>query len=203
MANFEAAYQKVLQAEGGYQNNPNDSGNYNSLGALIGTNWGISAPVYEGWIGRPPTVYDMKNMPLSTAKSIYKTRFWDRIRGDEIRNQDVAEIVFDGAVNHGVSRGTKLLQKVLFINQDGVFGPVTLAAVNINNPATTYTRYKKARIDFYRKLAENPRQAVFLTGWLNRMEKFDAYSNSSSPIIGIALTALIVWGIVKYTGNAN
>ena len=59
MAKFDPAYSIVLRLEGGYQNNPADKGNYNSLGDLVGTKYGISAPVLEQWIGRPPTKMDM------------------------------------------------------------------------------------------------------------------------------------------------
>ena len=38
-------------------------------------------------------------------------------------------MVFDAAVNHGVTTATKLLQKAVEVKDDGKIGPVTLAAV--------------------------------------------------------------------------
>lgn len=203
MASFDLAYKKVLDAEGGYQKHPNDRGNYNSLGALVGTNWGISAPVYETWIHRPPTETDMRNMPLSTAKNIYRVRFWDRIQGNQIRNQNLADFIFDGAVNHGVSTGVRLLQKALRIREDGVLGNQTLFAINAANPAALYNRYKEERIRFYHKIAERPGQSVFLTGWLNRMKKFDAYPKSGSPLLFLVLAGVAGWVWLKYKGHAD
>src|SRR5690606_6583861 len=119
MASFSVAYPVVARAEGGYQNHPNDSGNYNSLGQLVGTNWGISAPVYESWIGHPPSSADMKAITKETAMSILKAKFWNTIKGDQIVDQDVATIFLDGHVNHGRT-GIKLMQQVLGITADGI-----------------------------------------------------------------------------------
>jgi len=185
MANFQAALALVLKAEGGYQNDARDSGNRNSRGELVGTNYGISAPVYEAWIGRPPTIADMRNMTRAAAGEIYRDRYWNRVRGDDINDQPIANLIFDGTVNHGVSRGVKMVQKVLNIRQDGVFGTQTLAAVNAAIPAALYNAIKTERIRFYRQIAKND-NAAFLQGWLNRMEKFKDYA---APVGGAALIA--------------
>ena len=179
MASFEIAYQRVLGAEGGYQKNPNDTGNYNSAGELIGTNYGISAPVLEVWLGRVPSQWDMKLLELWEVKKIYRQRFWDPIRVEQLSEQPIADILFDGRVNHGRT-GTKLLQKVLGVAADGVVGPVTLSAITARPPAQLYWQYKDAREQFYRYLAANrPGQAVFLNGWLNRLKKFQDYPRPS------------------------
>ena len=88
MANFNLFLPELLKAEGGYQNKISDrKGNTNSLGQMVGTKYGISAPVYEAYIKRPPTVSDMKNLPLSTAVLIAKKYYWDACNADEIENQ--------------------------------------------------------------------------------------------------------------------
>jgi lysozyme family protein len=192
MADFQTAYHLVADAEGGYQRHPNDTGNYNSRNELVGTNWGISAPVYENWINQPPTEADMRNMPAATARSIYKTRFWDDIRGDEIRSQAVANIFFDGRVNHGRT-GTKIMQRVLKIPADGVVGPQTLQAINRANPEQLYIAYREARRAFYYELAErSPSLSVFLQGWFNRLATFNEYTGGAVAIGGGAIIALVI-----------
>uniref|UniRef100_UPI001F2088F0 glycosyl hydrolase 108 family protein n=1 Tax=Tenacibaculum piscium TaxID=1458515 RepID=UPI001F2088F0 len=62
MANYQTFQKKIQRAEGGYQILKTDSGNYNSLKQLVGTNFGVSAKVYERNIGRPPSIADMKNI---------------------------------------------------------------------------------------------------------------------------------------------
>jgi lysozyme family protein len=50
----------------------------------------------------------------------YETNYWDRVRGDEIQWQDVAEEVFDTAVNCGIGTALKLLDEILNVgNRNG------------------------------------------------------------------------------------
>ena len=123
MANFDIAYNRTAKWEGGYTDNPNDLGNYNSRSELVGTNWGVSAKKYEDYLGRPPSKWEMKNMPKWQAKNIFKADEWTRMKGDTIQNQPLANIIFDGLVNHG--KGTQLLQEVLGIETDNIYGPKT------------------------------------------------------------------------------
>lgn len=191
MASFNIAYQLVSKAEGGYQKHPNDRGNYNSLKQLVGTNWGIAAFVYEDWIGRPPTESDMRNMSAATARNIYKTKFWDDILGDQIQDQAVANIFFDGRVNHGRT-GTTIMQRVLGVSVDGRVGPQTLQAINQANPAQVYTAYREARKRFYHELVvKRPSDSVFLDGWIKRIESFQEYAGGAVAIGGGAILALI------------
>lgn len=197
MANFNIAYQLVAKAEGGYQSSPEDSGNYNSLGELVGTNWGISAPTYEGWIGRAPTKKDMLNMSKSTAEEIYHKKFWAAIRGDQINDQDVANIFFDGVVNHGRT-GVKIMQSVLNVPQDGIVGPGTIGQLNAQPPAKVYVQYREARKAFYYDLVNRKRSlGIFLQGWLNRISRFQAYTSYSAPIGGIIALIGIYFLITK------
>ena len=173
MANFQTAYLLVADAEGGYQNHPNDRGNYNSLGQLVGTNLGIAAPTYEDWIGRPPTAADMRAITPEIARAIYRSKYWDDIKGDQIQSQAVANIFFDGRVNHGRT-GTYIMQRVVGVDDDGRVGPITLQAINSANPAQLVEAYKEARRSFYHQLvASNPSFGVFLNGWLNRLANFE------------------------------
>lgn len=194
MANFYTAYELVADAEGGYQKHPNDTGNYNSLGNLVGTNWGISAPVYENWIGRPPTEGDMRSMSAQDARAIYRANFWDDIRGDQIQSQAVANIFFDGRVNHGRT-GTKIMQRVLNIPDDGRVGPQTIQAINAADPGQLYVAYREARRKFYYELSESrPSLSVFLQGWLNRLAKFNEYTGGAVAVgSGAIIALLIVW----------
>ena len=41
----------------------------------------------------------MKSLSPSMAKDIYKKNYWNPIRGNEIKNQDSANIIYDMAVN--------------------------------------------------------------------------------------------------------
>jgi len=179
MANFNQSYERLKRWEGGYQSNPNDPGNYNSRGELVGTNYGINAAVFEDWIGRPPTKSEVQNMAASTAKSIYRLRFWDKIWGDQIPSQPVADILFDGVVNHG--RGVRLAQEVLGVATDNSFGQNTFNAL-VSFPAREfYLQYKERRRRYYEALVQNdPSLGVFLNGWMKRINSFTDFSGEPS-----------------------
>lgn len=172
MANFNSYLPLLEKVEGGFQKLSGDSGNYNSLGQLVGTNWGISAKVYEVWIKRPPTETDMRNMLKGTAIEIYKKWFWQPMLADFYPNQSVANIIVDHAVNAGVSSAGKLLQRVLNafghnLEVDGKVGSETLSAIKSTNQEQLHKKIKQARTDFYRNIG-----GEFLQGWLNRLNSF-------------------------------
>lgn len=100
MANFDKAHKYIVEEEGGYQDLTNDTGNY-SDGLLIGTNYGISADTLKTYLGRTPSREEMKNLSFEDAVLIYVRMYWNRILGDDIKNQSVALLIYDGSVNQG------------------------------------------------------------------------------------------------------
>ena len=66
----------VLEHEGGYVNHPKDPGGR--------TNMGITQRTYQNFYGRPVTEEEMKTMPRRDAAEIYKSMYWDEIRGDDL-----------------------------------------------------------------------------------------------------------------------
>ena len=111
MANFDEAYQRTLKFEGGWVNDDNDSGKetYKGISRVYEKNW-------EGW--KIVDAYKKKpNFPknLETdkklqelVKSCYRKNYWNAIWGDKIRNQGVANDLYDAAVNMGVGTSIKL-----------------------------------------------------------------------------------------------
>ena len=98
---------------------------------------------------------------------IYKTRYWDTVRADELPHQ-IRYTVFDMAVNAGPKRAIMMLQKLGGVVQDGVPGDITLTAAE----RVTLSDYTRAREDFYKMLvARNATQGKFLNGWLRRVTK--------------------------------
>lgn len=168
MADFEKAIPIILKHEGGYVNHPNDPG-----GA---TNRGIILKLFKRYavsLGVEPTLEALKDLTEDQAKKIYKMEFWDTMRGDAFRSQQLADIVFDGFVNMG-PRALKMLQMEIGAWADGVVGPETLQAVNRGNEKIIFEGYKQRRINYYNNLADRkPSMQVFLKGWLNRINSFN------------------------------
>jgi lysozyme family protein len=181
MAVFILAYDRLMKWEGGYQANPNDPGNRNSRGELVGTNYGINAKVYEKIVGRVPSVKDMQNMPESVAKKYYMLK-WEEIKGDVIPEQPVADILFDGIINH--NRGVQLAQEVLGVIPDNIFGDKTLNALLNTDPVQFYNKYRELRRTYYNSLiSKTPSLSVFWKGWMNRLDSFNDYGTSGFEVV--------------------
>ena len=162
MANFLPAYEKVLLAEGGYQltDIANDRGGLPYAGIARKPN-----PSWGGWniIDRGETP------PADMVRRFYRDNFWDKIRGDEIKDQHVAELLYDFAVNAGVSTTIKLAQIVVGATPDGKVGPKTLEAWNSCDPRMFSYAFSIAKITRYRDIvARDKTQLKFLVGWVSR-----------------------------------
>jgi len=155
MADFDPAVAKTLIREGGsrFTDNADDRG-----GA---TKYGISQRAYPN--------LDIANLTEDQARAIYKQDYWDRVSGDNLKSQAVAENIFDTAVNMGTTTATKLVQLTLDVGVDGKFGADTLKAVNAVDEKEFLTEFTLAKVARYAAICNKDRsQAKFLLGWLNR-----------------------------------
>lgn len=170
MAKFDIAIPKVLAWEGRYINHPNDPGGETMRGITDKLDGRIDHMVDVDGDGYPDV--DIKNLTVDQAKEIYKREFWDKMMGDWIESQAMADIVFDGYVNCW-KNGIRLLQDILNVDIDGHLGPRTLQVLNLCEETAVHRKYKQARIDYYNNLADRkPELEVFRKGWLNRINSF-------------------------------
>ncbi len=156
MADFEPAVVKTLAHEGGakFTNDPTDRG-----GA---TKYGISQRAY-------PDI-DIRSLTERAARGIYKRDYWDRICGDDIESQAIAEAIFDTAVNMGVRTASRLAQVAASIRPaDGIIGSGSVASLNSTDEAMFLAMYTVTKIARYAAICNrNPAQKKFLLGWINR-----------------------------------
>lgn len=173
MADFTVFFPTLLKHEGGFVNDPVDPG-----GA---TNKGVTFQTFKAHaktlLNVEPTLDNLKNLTDEQAGKIYKIEYWDKVHGDDIKTQDLANIVFDFYVNAGAN-ASKLLQQVLkdmgqTVTVDGVIGPGTMSVLAQVDEIEVYRRYKKGRAKYYEDLvAKRPPLKKFLKGWLNRVNSF-------------------------------
>jgi len=150
---FETALEFVLKWEGGLSDHVHDRGGK--------TKYGISKNAYPR--------LDIENLTLEEAKEIYRRDYWRPLRGDQLPLV-LAVISFDFAVNSGVHRATKALQKHVGVRADGVVGPVTVGAARMCDISETVPLLLQDRISFLFWLAnQDPDQFQFLRGWVNRV----------------------------------
>jgi lysozyme family protein len=164
MAKFKTYAPKLLQFEGGYVNHPDDSAGP--------TNKGITIQTYRAYCGQEKTIKDLQNMSYGTWQNIMKDLYWDKCKADDIMNQSLAELIVDWCVNSGIV-GIRKMQEVVGVKPDGIVGPKTLSAINGADAEQLFDRIWKARQQFYINIVKkNPRQQVFMNGWMNRLLSF-------------------------------
>lgn len=168
MADFQPAFDRMIENEGGYRltSISNDRGGQTYAG--IARNF---HPDWPGWkiIDRN----DMGNMELTyLVHDFYKAQFWDRICGDDIQKNAIAAAIFDFAVNAGVATAAKLAQLTAGEIPDGRIGPKTIAALNAMDEGVFVLKYTLAKVARYAEICNKDRdQGKFLLGWLNRTLK--------------------------------
>ena len=164
---FDELIGPLLDREGGYVDHKNDRG-----GA---TNHGITQRVLTEWQSAHANPYkDVRALTRDDAAEIYRFLYWRPARCDDMP-EAVREIHFDTAVNSGVRRANKLLQAAAGVDDDGVIGEQTMAAVQAMDGRLLKARYLAARYAFYGDIINRDRsQLVFMAGWMNRMKEMGA-----------------------------
>lgn len=159
---FVASLPFILRWEGGFIDHPADPGGR--------TNKGVTQRVYDAWRRRQGLPQrDVKVIEDAEVQAIYEADYWVRPRCDLLQRQ-LDLVHFDTAVNMGVGRAVRFLQKAVRCEPDGDFGPATERAVAACDYGEAIATYCSMREAFYRRIVETkPSQAVFLKGWLNRL----------------------------------
>lgn len=157
--NFTACLAFTLAHEGGFVDNPGDPG-----GA---TNMGITADTLADWLGRAVAPQDVQRLTRETAAKIYAANFWHPVNGDALPiGLDL--MVFDFGVNTGPNTSMQRLQGLLHVRQDGICGPLTLAAIGAAGGPGLISLFAYSQETYYRQVAAENDEQEFLDGWLNR-----------------------------------
>jgi len=177
MAQFKEALQITLKYEGGHSKDPADPGGE--------TYRGISRVHFQEWAG-----WKLLDSTTATGQELnaaveqfYRDWFWKRLFLDDVKDQRVANVMFDCAVNCGQRVATALMQRTLNalnsrglrwadIAEDGVMGPRTVGVLNLAAQARLtelMAIYTAERIHRYVELCEkNESLERFISGWVRR-----------------------------------
>jgi len=151
---FESIVQVVLKHEGGYVNDPDDSGGE--------TNFGISKRAFPD--------LDIKNLTKEDAVKIYHDKYWKPSKV-EMLPERLWATYFDMAVNMGKKRACEILQKAcnhkrnVNIKVDGRLGRNTAASAKKLEPE----RLQSFRVKYYAELINRkPKLEKYWFGWYKR-----------------------------------
>src|SRR4029079_11100914 len=145
---YDEALRRLLVHEGGYSNHPSDPGGP--------TNFGITLADYRRYIKPDATAADLRTMSVDQAKAIYRKRYWDAQRCDELP-AGVDYSIFDYGVNSGVGRSGKVLRRVVGLsNNTHVVTDEVLHAIAKRDPKTLVAAINDERLAFLKRLKTWP-----------------------------------------------
>ena len=184
MANHNNIVPFFYRWEGGESNDPKDSASSYHCGVdKIHTVKGVT---YKAWIGvfGKDEVERFLEMNHEDWGLIFKSKYWDAIKGDQIEHQSIADCLVSWAWGSGARTAIKQMQRVLGVTRDGIIGKNTLAAINEADEKELFAKCVEARRLFFHYIT-TPRNAKsqtarqrytnnqrFLRGWLRRLEAF-------------------------------
>ena len=157
--NFDKCMEMLLVHEGGYVNHPSDPGGM--------TNLGVTKKTYDHHHGTDIDEEGMRNLTVQDVMPIYRTNYWERCRCQDLPS-GVDWAVFDWAVNSGLGRSVKALQRAVGAFEDGIIGAQTLMAVTASQPHEIINRIAVHRDSYYRELKHFD---TFGRGWIRRNDE--------------------------------
>ena len=161
MADYRKLKPFILRWEGGYINDQADLGKQ--------TNKGVTLSTYRSVFGKNKTVSDLKKITDEQWEFIFKKLYWDKWKADNIKDQNVANILVDWLWCSG-SYGIKIPQRVLGVSADGIVGSKTIAAINARYGRELFDTIKQERKGFIDRICQTrPQNRKFKNGWLNRI----------------------------------
>jgi lysozyme family protein len=171
-ANYEHFIERMIgRYEGGYGWDRADPGGPTKYGITcydLAEYYGEKMTSMASWAPR------VRAMPLSVADEIYRKKYATACRFDDLVSGSDC-VVLDFGVNSGPSRSIKFSQRIAHTDQDGILGPVTLAAINGMAPTQFIDALCDARLAFLHSLGTWPRYG---RGWSSRVADLRAYAKA-------------------------
>lgn len=151
----------IIAREGGFVDHSADKGGP--------TKYGITQNTLSEWRGHAVGVDEVMALTEGEARQIYEKLYWLNPKLYKLHDEVLQAILMDMAVNHGPTRAIKILQKLVGVKEDGIFGPRTSEAVQKLPAKALAVKVLAERFRFYgRIITKDPSQAVFAAGWMNR-----------------------------------
>ena len=125
MAKFDIEFKKIVLAEGGYVDDPDDNGGETYLGITRKNHpnlkmWDIIDDIKKKYGVKGINSRLKSNTKIiDEVKKIYKTKYWDAMDLDDIPNQKIAHQLFDTAVNMGVKTAINITQQLVGMTRTG------------------------------------------------------------------------------------
>lgn len=221
MASWSAITDWLMNWEGGYSTDKTDLGNYYPKGRFVGTNHGIAAITLEEYLRRTggkllsqmtqaEAIAKMKSLTVADAKKIGKLLFWDTIRGDEFKNQSVANVILQwywGKPTVGIQLSKAAISGFVkgLTNDNKMRSSEVEAINNYKDQKKIFETIKQRQYEWYDAMNDYNHE----TGWLRRIASMTfsgsgggSGSSSGSGELNLALPVALIYasiiGLIVY-----
>lgn len=173
-----AALEWIRRIEGGFVDDPRDSGGATYAGitapALVGIDENhdgrldfdidgdgdVDADDIRALAALPPAERE-------TKVGAFYDRYWKQTAAT--LPWPASLLAFDGAVHSGARAGVIVLQKALLVRPDGIAGPATQQAARMVSAPELARGYFAERVELFRDICtRRAKDRAFLLGWVNR-----------------------------------
>jgi lysozyme family protein len=186
MANFLTAFQITMQTEGGYNPGIGEAETY--MGVDRSQN-----PTWKGWpiidqvkaanpgasISKLNTLFAASQALQIDVQQFYQAGYWTPFQLNTIADQQVANAIFDCAVNPCIISVSRVVQmacntlKHNAVTVDGQFGNKTLTCIKSLAPNLYVTAFNGIRVaNYYERIKLTPADAQWLGSWLSRCKVY-------------------------------
>jgi hypothetical protein len=129
------------------------------------TQFGVTLGLLRDWRqNQTLTDDDVRKLDRDEACEIYRTRYWNVLRCDDLP-VGVDLVVFDFGVDAGPGQAARALQQVVGAQADSSVGPATVAATKTMSANDVVQEVCDRRLEYYRN---QPNAADFIRIWTNR-----------------------------------
>lgn len=177
MAEFNIAFEKMLSHEGGYSNDPDDSGGetYKGISRAHHKNWSGWSRI-DKYKGKPDflSIIDKDDLLQNEIEEFYRSNFWSPLNADQISNQTIANSIFDFGVNAGIATSVRLIQSIIGTKADGIIGEQTVKRLNSIDFSYVQAAFTVAKMEYYiHIIKQRPTNKKYLYGWIIRALEFN------------------------------
>lgn len=174
MADYKNIIPFILKWEGGLSHSIHDSAKNDPVpdGTGTHTNKGVTWSTFKSFAAQlryVPSIELFYQMPEHIWGEIFKVGYWNKILGDQIVSQAIADTLVDWAWGSGPGTATYKMQQFLKIKADHLMGPQTLNAINdmsLLDDRSFNREFSEYKLAWYLSLAG---QENNYKGWSNRL----------------------------------
>jgi hypothetical protein len=126
----------------------------------------------KGDFARASVMLHADNDTRISVFDLFKKRHWEKLRLDEIRDQNTCEELFISAVHIEKRNTVTLAQRIIGAKVDGWIGDETVRLLNAYDPDKFDVEFDQAELVYYQKtIGRNPDLKYAMKGFENRAYK--------------------------------